>query len=186
MARKRKPPPPRKWGEWMTAEEVSRVPLSRSPRKGKTATRERRPRKGPTATRWRGPEGEALADIVDGIRYADHLTTRRKKKATWEEVLREIQKLGYGVHKDPNKLKADYHTAFNYRENRSWREKLRGSDGLALVELVEDILCCDGEIDWPQALKELHPDDPRMTVGKSKARYESAVKYWTELYWPKK
>jgi len=148
----------------------------------------RKPHKGKTAARWRGPEGEYLADLCDSIRYSDILTTRRKRKATWEEVWRELRKMGYGVHTEPNKLKADYHTGSMYREKRRWDEAACGSEGLALIDLVYDIVdgtsCDDGNgiLDWDLIKRRLHPDDPRITAKILEARYERAAAYWTGRY----
>jgi hypothetical protein len=148
----------------------------------------RRPSKGKTAARWRGPEGEALAHIVDDIRYSALHTARRKHKGTWEEVWRELKKRGYAIHADPNKLKADYHTGSAYREKRRWAQALCGSEGRALIDLVFDLVDGtpadngSGELDWRFIKNNLHPGDPRMTPGKLKERYESAAKFWLGRY----
>jgi hypothetical protein len=148
----------------------------------------KRPSGGKTRTRWRGPEGEYLANLVDGIRYSDVLTARRKSKGTWEEVWREIRRMGYAVHKDPNKLKADYHTGSAYREKRAWGEALCGSEGLALIDLVFDLVDGtswddgSGEFDWRFIRNRLHRNDHRITPGILRARYESAVRHWQGEY----
>jgi hypothetical protein len=71
-----------------------------------------RPSKGKTATRWRATaEAAAFVCLVDAIRYAD---CRRGKPLAWAYVLRHLESMDFGVHKDPAKLKADYWTAVNH------------------------------------------------------------------------
>lgn len=138
----------------------------------------RKPSQGKTRTRWRGPEGKYFARLVEEIRYPIS-----GKVLRWKAVCDELESRGYGIHKCPDKLKADYHNAVRYWDARSWHETLRGPDGWALIELIQDMPCSDdGEVDWAHALTELHSDDRRMTAKRLKARYTAALKYWRALY----
>jgi hypothetical protein len=85
----------------------------------------RRPSKGKTATRWRGPEGLALVELVDDIRYDGYILYghlrgggKNGKKAylPWKEVLRLLRNDGWDLHNDHAKLKADYKIAMDYWE----------------------------------------------------------------------
>lgn len=68
------------------------------------------PSTGKKAPKWRGPEGLALVDVVEDIRYADY-DARGGKPLPWKDVLAELHRQGYPFHQDPDKLKADYHSA---------------------------------------------------------------------------
>ena len=136
----------------------------------------RRPRKGKTATRWRLEDGEgpAMVFIVDGIRFASCCS---KRPLAWKHVLRHLQALKYGVHNDEATLKANYWTAVNRLMDLDERP-LSLPEAYALVDLVEEhcVLGPHGwEIDWPRALKKIHPNDRWMTTRRFRARYEGAM-----------
>ena len=78
----------------------------------------KRPSKGKTATRWRDvAEAKAFVEVVEDIRYCEFGERGGKKKMlTWKEVLRELHRQGYDIHKDESKLKADYKVAKDYAE----------------------------------------------------------------------
>ena len=47
---------------------------------------------------------------------ANSASEAAKKTLTWKEVLRELHRQGYDIHKDEFKLKADYKVAKDYAE----------------------------------------------------------------------
>ena len=152
-------------------------PLGREP-----IARRRRPSKGKTATRWRTRQALAFVILVGSIRYASCYSRR---PLAWKYVWRHLQAMRYEVHNDEAKLKADYWSAVNHFVDRDEQRLPHMVNAYALVDLVEDHfkLGSNGwEIDWPRALKEIHPDDHWITALRLKARYRRALQRIEEAH----